>query len=59
MITQDFGCKAFVCEECKEELHYKDEVVFFLATVVVHVDESNPDWTHCLCNTCAEEGGHI
>jgi predicted nucleic-acid-binding Zn-ribbon protein len=43
--------KSYICTECNEEHHYKDEVVFDGDELKV-VDERNPDWNEVTCNGC-------
>jgi predicted nucleic-acid-binding Zn-ribbon protein len=41
----------YVCNECKEKFHCKDEVVFDGDELKI-VDERNPDWNYTTCNEC-------
>jgi predicted nucleic-acid-binding Zn-ribbon protein len=46
--------KQYICNKCKEVFHYQDEVVFD-GDELKTVDELNPDWNECTCNTCYYE----
>lgn len=43
--------KPFICDKCEKEHNYKDELVFD-GDELKTVDERNPDWDSCTCNTC-------